>query len=80
MIKEAIGYGDTIEQAKEDAVLKLNAKAENTIMIGDTPIDFESAKKAGIEKTILVATGQMSKNELSKFSPFHVNTLLEVLF
>ena len=25
MIKEAIGYGETIEQAKEDAVLKLNA-------------------------------------------------------
>lgn len=31
MIKEAIGYGDTIEQAKEDAVLKLNAKADDDI-------------------------------------------------
>lgn len=31
MIKEAIGYGDSIEQAKEDAVLKLNAKADDDI-------------------------------------------------
>ncbi len=31
MIKEAIGYGETIEQAKEDAVLKLNAKNEDDI-------------------------------------------------
>lgn len=31
MIKEAIGYGETIEQAKEDAVLKLNAKADDDI-------------------------------------------------
>ncbi len=31
MIKEAIGYGDTIEQAKEEAVLKLNAKNEDDI-------------------------------------------------
>ena len=31
MIKEVIGYGSTIEQAKEDAVLKLNAKSDQDI-------------------------------------------------
>ncbi|MBR4100192.1 MAG: KH domain-containing protein [Clostridia bacterium] len=31
MIKEAIGYGATIEEAKEDAVLKLNAKDDADI-------------------------------------------------
>ncbi len=31
MIKEAIGYGDTIEQAREDAILKLNAKSDDDI-------------------------------------------------
>ena len=31
MIKEAIGYGDTIEEAKENAVLKLNVKEDADI-------------------------------------------------
>ncbi len=31
MIKEAIGYGETIEQAKEDAVLKLNVSDDSDI-------------------------------------------------
>ncbi len=56
----------------------LNSKPENTIMIGDTPIDQQSAQKAGIEKTILVATGQLSKEELKNYSPFCINSLSEI--
>jgi hypothetical protein len=35
-------------------------------------------KNARIEKTILVATGQISKEELSKTSPYAVNSLDEI--
>ena len=62
------------------ALQKLNSNPQNSIMIGDTPIDFESAKKAGIEKTILVATGQLTKNELCKISPYSLNSLSEISF
>lgn len=60
------------------ALEKLNADLKTTIMIGDTPTDFECAKNAGIEKTILVATGQIPKEELSKTSPYVVNSLDEI--
>lgn len=60
------------------ALEKLNSEPQNTVMIGDTPIDFESAKKAGIEKTILVATGQLTKDELKNISPFSLHSLSEI--
>ena len=46
MIKEAIGYGDTIEEAKENAVLKLNVKED-----ADTEFDvlaFPQKKVLGL--------------------------------
>lgn len=33
MIKEAIGFGDTVDEAKEDAILKLGAKIEEDVQI-----------------------------------------------
>ena len=60
------------------ALKELNSKPENTIMIGDTPSDNLCAKNAEIEKTILVATGQMDKKELSKSSKYTVNDLKEI--
>ena len=61
------------------ALQKLNAKPENTIMIGDAPMDYISANKAGIEKTILVATGQIDKLKLSETSQYTIDDLSEII-
>ena len=47
-------------------------------MIGDTPMDYLSAINSGIKKTILVSTGQISKEELKKTSPYAVSSLQEI--
>ncbi len=60
------------------ALEELKANPKTTIMIGDTPMDFECAKNAGIEKTILVATGQIEKQELLKTSPYALFGLDEI--
>lgn len=60
------------------ALKKLNSNPKTTIMIGDTPMDFECAKNAGIENTILVATGQINKDELLKTSLYALESLDEI--
>ena len=46
------------------ALKLLNANTKTTLMIGDAPMDFVSAKNAGIENVILVATGQIDATSL----------------
>ena len=60
------------------ALEKINANSKTTIMIGDAPMDFISAKNAGIEKTILVSSGQIEIDELKKVSNYCVNSLDEI--
>ena len=60
------------------ALTQLNANAKTTLMIGDAPMDYISAKKAGIDNIILVATGQLSKEELIDTTFYTVNSLEEV--
>ena len=60
------------------ALIALNANTETTVMIGDAPTDYVSAKNAGVNKTILVATGQVGKEELVKTSSYVVNNLSEI--
>lgn len=60
------------------ALEKLGSNPENTVMIGDAPMDYISAKNAGINKTILVATGQLSVEELSKTSTYVIKTLKDI--
>ena len=60
------------------ALQKLNANPQTTIMIGDAPMDYLAAKNAEINKTILVATGQISAEELKKTSPYVLNSLQEL--
>lgn len=75
---------ETIDATKESgiptkyALEKLNANAETTLMIGDAPMDYISAKNAGINNIILVATGQVSKEELSKTSQCVLESLKDV--
>lgn len=56
----------------------IGADSKTTIMIGDAPMDYISAKNAGIEKTILVATGQIKEVELKKISNYTALSLEEV--
>ncbi|MBO5435390.1 HAD hydrolase-like protein, partial [bacterium] len=60
------------------ALEKLGANPQATIMIGDAPMDYISAKNAGIENTILVATGQIRAEELQQTSSFVVGSLSEI--
>ena len=48
-------------------------------MIGDAPMDYISAKNAGIEKTILVATGQINENKLKETSQYTVKSLADIV-
>ena len=79
----AIGRENTKETKESGvpvklALEKINANSETTIMIGDAPMDYIAAKNAGINKTILVATGQISKEDLSQTSCYTLNSLKEV--
>lgn len=60
------------------ALKLLNANPNSTVMIGDAPMDFISATNAGIKNVILVATGQISKEELTKTSQNTINSLDEI--
>lgn len=79
----AIGRESTKETKESGVPIKLalekiNANAETAIMIGDAPMDYIAAEKAGINKTILVATGQISKEDLSQTSCYTLNSLKEL--
>ena len=60
------------------ALTELNANPKTTLMIGDAPMDYISAKNAGIDNVILVATGQLSKEELLDTTFYSVNSLKEI--
>ena len=57
----------------------IGANPKTTIMVGDAPMDYISAKNAGIENTILASTGQIEEEELKKTSPYTVKSLNEIL-
>lgn len=57
----------------------IGANPKTTIMVGDAPMDYISAKNAGIENTILASTGQIEEEELKKTSPYTVKSLSEIL-
>lgn len=60
------------------ALKAIGANPQNTVMIGDAPMDYISAKNAGVERTVLVASGQIDKINLQKTSPFVVNSLSDI--
>lgn len=60
------------------ALTEINANPKTTIMIGDAPMDYLAAINAGIEKTILVATGQIEKEYLLETSKFSIDSLDEI--
>lgn len=73
-------HSDTKESGKPTilALEKLKANPKTTLMIGDAPMDYISAKNAQIERTILVSTGQICKDQLLKTSKYVCNSLKEI--
>jgi len=57
---------NAIEQSKSK--FKINLSKEDIFVVGDTRFDIESAKELGV-KTIAVATGNYSIEELKKYNP-----------
>lgn len=56
----------------------LKSNPSTTVMIGDAPMDSISAKNAGINKTILVATGQLGIQELENSSRYVLESLKDL--
>lgn len=52
----------------ERALKVLKSKPEETIMIGDHPIDIKAGKKVGV-KTIAVLSGKKTKEDFKEFKP-----------
>ncbi len=61
------------------ALEMIKANPLTTVMVGDAPMDYIAAKNAGVERTILVATGQVNKESLSESSRYTLNSLNNLL-
>lgn len=60
------------------ALKQIGSKAENTIAVGDAPMDSDMAKLADLKGSILVATGQIPIEKLKSHSEFCVTSLKEL--
>ena len=75
---------ESSQETKESGALtkialeKLGSNPLNTLMIGDAPMDYISAKNAGVNNIILVSTGQIAESELKKISEKTVSSLKEI--
>ena len=76
--RESSPYTKESGEPTKLALKQLNANPQTTVMIGDAPMDYISAQNAGIEKTILVATGQLSVEELVQSSSYVVLSLDDI--
>lgn len=78
-----IGKEDTKNEKKtgEPALLALkllNSNPENTIVIGDAPMDYLMAKNSNIKDTILVTTGKVPIQELKSYTSKVIDNLKEL--
>lgn len=76
--RESSEYTKESGEPTKLALKLLNANPKTTLMIGDAPMDFVSAKNAGINNIILVATGQIDEKTLLQTGKFVVGNLSEV--
>ena len=76
--RESSPYTKESGEPTKLALKELNASPQTTVMIGDAPMDNVSAQNAGINKTILVATGQIEEKELKKVSEFTTKDLRNI--
>lgn len=76
--RESSPYTKESGEPTKLALKELGANPMTTIMIGDAPMDYISAQNAGIERTILVASGQIDEITLKSTSKYTVSTLAEI--
>ena len=57
----------------------LSPNPNTTLMIGDAPMDYISAQNANIDKTILVATGQIDIETLALTSKHTIESLDKII-
>lgn len=79
MGRESSPYPKESGEPTKSALNLINAVAKTAVMVGDAPTDYISAKNAGIEKTILVATGQIDFASLKETSPYTVEKLNDII-
>lgn len=60
------------------ALEKLGSNKEYAISVGDAPMDFQMADKAGLKGSILVTTGHMTKEELKEYSKYVTTSLADI--
>jgi phosphoglycolate phosphatase-like HAD superfamily hydrolase len=53
---------------------------EDTLMVGDIPSDINSAKEAGVKKTVAVTSGGIKEQVLRNSAPDHIFESVEGLF
>jgi len=78
-----VGKEDTINEKKtgEPALLALkllNSNPENTIVIGDAPMDYLMAKNSNIKDAILVTTGKVPIRELKSYTSKIIDNLKKI--
>lgn len=77
--RESSHYTKESGEPTKLALSKLSSAPETTLMTGDAPMDYISAKNAGIQNTILVASGQICKENLLKTTHYAVNSMKELI-
>jgi phosphoglycolate phosphatase-like HAD superfamily hydrolase len=60
------------------ALSKLGISAQESICVGDAPMDMQMASKSGCQACIGVATGQVSESDLRKVTPYVVSSLSQL--
>ena len=73
------GFGDKKSgESCKKICQKLNLKNDTVICIGDTPVDNEMAINGKLKASILVESGQIGIEILSKFSRYCISDLSEI--
>ncbi len=74
------GFGDKKSgESCKQICQKLNLKNDNVICIGDAPVDNEMAINGKLKASILVESGQIGIEILSKFSRYCISDLSEII-
>lgn len=76
--RESSEYTKESGEPTKLALKLLDANPKTTLMIGDAPMDYISAKNAGIENVILVATGQIEATSLQNICNETCENLKEI--
>jgi phosphoglycolate phosphatase len=76
--KEATNLPKTSGKPALIALEQLKAKASDSVVIGDTPMDIEMAKQAQAKAAVAVALGQVSLADLKRETKYAVNNYAEL--